>query len=156
MSTYKEIQGTAVQNNAGTLENAADGQLWYDSTNTNFKYSYGATTNAWSTGGDLNTGRYALAGAGTQTAALAFGGAPGLGVTESYDGTSWTEVNDLNTARPYLAGAGTQTSSLSFWWICSTCNRSTESWNGTSWTEVNDLNTARHRLEELERTIHQL
>jgi hypothetical protein len=57
-----------------TLENAADGQLWYDSTNTNFKYSYPATTNAWSTGGDLNTARAYLAGAGTQTAALAFGG----------------------------------------------------------------------------------
>ena len=69
MSTYKEIQGTAVQNNAGNLENAAEGQLWYDSTNTNFKYSYGATISSWSTGGNMNSGRFGLAGAGTQTAA---------------------------------------------------------------------------------------
>jgi hypothetical protein len=108
MSTYKEIQGTAVQNNAGNLENAADGQLWYDSTNTNFKYSYAATFTGWSTGGNLNTARGQLAGAGTQTAALAFGGnSPTLAVTESYNGSAWTEVNDLNTARFDLAGAGT-------------------------------------------------
>jgi hypothetical protein len=31
-------------------------------------------TGAWSAGGNLNTARYGLAGAGTQTAALAFGG----------------------------------------------------------------------------------
>jgi hypothetical protein len=32
-----------------------------------------------------------LAGAGTQTATLAFGGSPPItGATEEYDGTSWT------------------------------------------------------------------
>jgi hypothetical protein len=41
----------------------------------------------------LNTARNSLAGAGTQTAALAFGGYdPGAitGATEEYDGNSWT------------------------------------------------------------------
>jgi hypothetical protein len=40
----------------------------------------------------LNTARHGLAGAGTQTAALAFGGVLHLitGATEEYDGTSWT------------------------------------------------------------------
>jgi hypothetical protein len=39
----------------------------------------------------LNTARTALAGAGTQTAGLAFGGTPPTtGATELYDGTSWT------------------------------------------------------------------
>jgi hypothetical protein len=33
-----------------------------------------STAAAWATGGNLTTARYALAGAGTQTAALAFGG----------------------------------------------------------------------------------
>jgi hypothetical protein len=49
----------------------------------------------------LNTARYALAGCGTQTAGLAFGGEdPGTtGATEEYDGTSWTTFNSLNTAR---------------------------------------------------------
>jgi hypothetical protein len=40
----------------------------------------------------LNTARDELAGAGTQTAALGFGGSPpGTGSnTEEYDGTNWT------------------------------------------------------------------
>jgi hypothetical protein len=52
--------------------------------------------------GSLNTARLILAGCGTQTAALAFGGTPLLtGATEEYDGTSWTTSNpgSLNTAR---------------------------------------------------------
>src|SRR6056300_1708420 len=114
MTTYKQISGTTVQSNAGTLENAADGQLWYDSTNKDFKYGYAATTDAWSTGGDLNTARADLAGAGTQTAALGFGGSGPTGATEAYDGSSWTEVNDLNSARFGLGGTGTQTAALGF------------------------------------------
>jgi hypothetical protein len=38
MSTYKKEVGTAVQNAAGNLSGAVDGQLWYDSTNKDFKY----------------------------------------------------------------------------------------------------------------------
>jgi hypothetical protein len=53
---------------------------------------------AWTEVNDLNTARRLLAGAGTATAALAFGGeTPNTGATESWNGTSWTEVNDLNT-----------------------------------------------------------
>jgi hypothetical protein len=42
-----------------------------------------------------NTARYALAGAGTQTAALGFGGygTAFSGATEEYDGSTWTTVN---------------------------------------------------------------
>jgi hypothetical protein len=40
----------------------------------------------------LNTARKELAGCGTQTAALAFGGTPPrTGATEEYDGTTWTK-----------------------------------------------------------------
>jgi hypothetical protein len=38
----------------------------------------------------LNTARRYLAGCGTQTAALAFGGEPGnTGATEEYNGSTW-------------------------------------------------------------------
>jgi hypothetical protein len=50
----------------------------------------------------LNTARTALAGAGTQTAGLAFGGSStcGTGATEEYDGSTWTtSPGSLNTAR---------------------------------------------------------
>jgi hypothetical protein len=57
-------------------------------------------TNAWASGGNLNTARYLSRAAGTQTAALFFGGGiPTSTATESYNGTSWTTVNSLNTAR---------------------------------------------------------
>ena len=101
---------------------------------------------AWSTGGSLNTARHDLGGAGTQTAALAFGGYTTTAVanTESYDGTSWTEVNDLNTARDSNASSrGSYSSALYFMQDNPSTSGINESWNGTSWTELNDLNTDR-------------
>ena len=51
----------------------------------NFESDPVQNVGSWSTGGALNTGRRALAGAGTQTAGLGFGGygpdAPPPGVT---------------------------------------------------------------------------
>ena len=148
MTTYKGINGTAVQNFAGNLPGAADGQVWYDSTNKDFKYQYVVTAGGWATGGTLNTARYVLAAAGTPTAGLAFGGEvpPLTADTETYNGTSWTEVNNLTTARQELAGNGTQTSALAYGGRVPAISALTESWNGTNWTEVNDLNTARRYL----------
>jgi hypothetical protein len=68
-----------------------------------------------------------LAGCGTQTAALAFGGyiPPNTGATEEYNGTTWTSnPTGLNTARDGLAGCRYTNSSFSFWWNNSTCYRS--------------------------------
>jgi hypothetical protein len=70
-------------------------------------------------GGGLNTARDALAGAGTQTAALAFGGTtpPFTAATEEYDGTSWTtNPTSLNTARDRFRRSRNSSSSFSFWW----------------------------------------
>jgi hypothetical protein len=148
MATYKEQVGTAVQNIAGDTGTVA-GQLWYDSSNSEFKYRYQAYGSAWVTANSLNTARNNIAGAtsGTQTASLAFGGfvPPHTGATESYNGTNWTELNDLNTARNNTGGAGTQTSALAFGGGSPDYDL-TELWNGTNWTEVNDLNTARNGL----------
>ncbi len=103
MATYKESVGTTVVNYAGDYPGAVEGELWYDSTNKDFKYQYPNVTSAgsWSAGNSMNTAREQLAGNGLQTNALAIGGMTTTEVanTESYDGTSWTEVNDLNTAR---------------------------------------------------------
>jgi len=95
----------------------------------------------------LNTARSYGGGAGTKTAALAFGGIaqpptnPNLANTESYNGSTWTEVNDLNTAKRFMAGVGADnTSALAFGAANSPSTFSlTESWNGTSWFEVNDF-----------------
>jgi len=142
MTTYKGINGTAVQNYAGNIPNPEDGQLWYDSNASEFKYQEQVTGNAWSTGNSMNTARRDLAGAGIQTSALAFGGGgpPVETLTESWNGSSWTEVADLNTARATLGGAGTQTAALAFnggpQANVGPAKYNTESWNGSSWTTL--------------------
>jgi uracil-DNA glycosylase len=66
----------------------------------------------------MNTAKKQLGGAGTSTAAIAFGGEnPGsavLAINELWNGTSWTETADLNTARNFPTGVGTSTAALSF------------------------------------------
>ena len=153
MAKYKDIVGTAIRNNAGNIPTAETGQIFFDSTNLDFKYQQpNATTAAsWSTAASMNTARaYNFATAGDKTAALNFGGnePPGAvsGKTELWNGASWTEVNDLNDTRGGNAGCGTTTSALSTGGSSPGDTANTETWNGTSWTEVNNLNTARDRL----------
>ena len=106
MATYKEKVGTSVVNYAGNYPGAVDGELWYDSTNKDFKYQYPNVTAAgsWRTQANMNTARE-VNGAGTvYTAALAFG--MGSAVTELWGGSSWTTVNSLNTSKSHSAGFG--------------------------------------------------
>ena len=152
MATYKQKVGTAVVNYAGNYPGAVAGELWYDSTNKDFKYQYPAVTAAgsWRTANSLGTARYYTGSAGLYTSGIVFGGEANpptsiTGATETYDGTSWTEVSDLNTARYAVKGAGaSSTSAIGFGGNASPGNTGvTESWNGSNWTEVNDMNTAR-------------
>ena len=104
----------------------------------------------WTEVGDLGTARKQLAGAGTSTSGLAFGGEnpsnASLTVTESWNGTNWTEVNDLNNSVHYNSGAGADnTSALGFGGAnpaTPAVLAVTESWNGTNWTNENNLNAA--------------
>ena len=110
---------------------------------------FSPATGAWASGGNLNTARSSLAGAGTQTASLAFGGYNGTAnvtSSESYNGTSWTNTPSINTARREIQGEGTQTAALGFGGYTTTQSAATESWNGSSWTSVNSMNTARNGL----------
>jgi hypothetical protein len=75
MASYKEIFGTNIEVLASDPANPVQGQVWYNSTDNVVKGAGATTAGAWATGGNLNTARRLnLAGAGTQTAALAFGG----------------------------------------------------------------------------------
>jgi hypothetical protein len=109
------------------------------------------TKAAWASGGNLTTARYVLAGAGTQTAGLAFGGRnPGdSNATEEYNGTSWGPGGNLGTARRALAGAGTQTAGLAFGGFTSPPNvyqSATEEYDGSAWTAGGTLTTTRGYL----------
>ena len=104
---------------------------------------------AWSVGGSLITGRCGLAGAGTNIAALAFGGANPtvLSCTETYNGTSWSGVTGMISARYYVAGVGaTNTSALAFGGANPTILTCTETYNGSSWSSGGAMITARATL----------
>ena len=151
MADYKDIVGTTVRSNAGSLTSAKTGELFYDSTNLDFIYRNPNVTSAgaWRTGGSMNTGREQLTGVsvGTQTAGLVFSGdtpSPGgTAVTEKYNGSTWTEVNNLNGAKRAVAGYGTQTSALCAGGFQPSETVNVETFDGTSWTEIANLNTAR-------------
>jgi hypothetical protein len=140
MTTYKGINGFAVQSVGSDPSPLDEGQVWYNNAGYAFKLASVTTAGAWATGGSLNTARSALGGAGaTRDSALAFGGGPppaptATAITESYNGTSWTEVNDLNTQRAFVAGAGTQTSAIASGG--DQYSGVSESWNGTSWASI--------------------
>ena len=150
MAKYKDLVGTAVRDIAGD-DGVVTGQLWYNTSENEYRYKRQFKGDSWSTQPALNTARNNVSGAtaGTTSATIAFGGfaPPHVAGTESWNGSSWTEVNDLNTARNNSGGAGTSTSALMFGGYDATgIVGITESWNGSSWTEVNDLNTARNGI----------
>ena len=53
-----------------------------------------------------------VAGAGTSTAALAFGGNSPRTMTQSWNGTNWSHENGLTAGTAFGIGAGTQTLAL--------------------------------------------
>jgi hypothetical protein len=81
---------------------------------------------AWTAGGSLGTGRRSLAGAGIQTAGLAFAGTSAVPTvlstaTEEYDGSTWTAGGALNTARFLLSRCRNSNSCFRFWWLHYSC-----------------------------------
>ena len=90
MVAYTGIQGQNILIVSSDPANPTEGQIWYNSTSNLLKGQ--KYIEAWSSGGNLNTGREQNAGVGTQSAALSIGGAtpPGIGTTatELYNGTA--------------------------------------------------------------------
>ena len=136
---------------AADYSNAIIGDFYYNSSTGQFKNVF-TGVGAWASGGALNTARYTMGHAGTQTDAIMAGGdqAPPpsgrlLDAVETYDGTSYTETTEINTARRSLGSSGaSSTAALIFGGYAHPNYQAlVESWNGTSWTEVADLNTAR-------------
>jgi hypothetical protein len=75
MADYINIYGQDILAVASDPANPTLGQIWYNSTSNTLK-GEGYAAGSWATGGNLNTARRGLAGCGTQTAGLAFGGIP--------------------------------------------------------------------------------
>ena len=109
--------------------------------------SYNGST--WTEIANLTAGTAYAAAAGSETAAIVFGGNSGSQTvnTISWDNSSWTEVGNLAVARENHAGCGSQTAAISFGGSAPGLTAINELYNGTSWTEVGDLNTARRFIE---------
>ena len=93
MTTFKEIRGTAIESVSSDPSNPEVGQIWYNNTIGVLKVYKTVNVGAWVSGGNLNTARQALGGAGTQTAGLAFSGETTPGkttATEEWTGPSTT------------------------------------------------------------------
>ena len=141
MSTYREIIGKKIKNVSSDPSAGVDGEMWYNSTTGTFRGP--AKLSAWTSGSPISHFRFATGGAGTQTAALLFGGygGPGgggvLAYTEEYDGSGWTSTGDMNNARVYMCGMGTQTAALAGGGEPVPFIQKTEEYNGSTWSEVN-------------------
>jgi len=152
MTTFKEIRGTTIEVVSSDPSNPEIGQIWYNSSSGTLKGYLNTGTGIWSSGGNVPLSRYGTGSAGTQTAALNWGGYAQVpdsvnAATISYNGSTWTTLPaSINTARNKMGSAGTQTAALGFGgdpFAGPRASTATESWNGTSWTTVNSLNTGR-------------
>ena len=150
MADYKGIKGFKVQYLSADPSDPNIGQTWYNDTSKDLKFTGATAAGAWASGGNKADQSNSAAGAGTQTAALSFGGNPpvgfpGTGATEEYNGTSWSPGGSLNTARTYLGGCGTQTAGLAFGGFAPGASGATEEYDGSTWTtSPGSLNTARY------------
>ena len=140
MSGYNEIRGLRVKYLSADPANAEDGQVWYNSTTGNLRVEGIQGTAAWASGGTYPIGVTNNSAAGTQTAAIGFGGAlnPGeVNNSATYDGSSWTATPPINTTRSAAGSAknGSQTAALM---IAGSTTNNCEEYNGSTWASVNN------------------
>ena len=106
---------------------------------------------SWTSGGNLGTGRYQLAGnnVGTQTAALCAGGyIPGSGPvtnTEEYNGSTWSTGGALPSANGNAARGGTQTAAY-FTGGSYAPKTASYHYDGTNWSTAPSIATGRSQL----------
>ena len=146
-----QLQDTSITGSVilGTeADTGSIGNIWFDSSTNEIKYTYGINQpGVWSAGSAMTTGRPNLAGAGEQNASLVFGGRYNFttGETEEYNGQAWSTGGALSTARYQPGGTGQQNAGLAFGgtnpsFTYVTC---TEEYNGSSWTAGGALITSR-------------
>jgi hypothetical protein len=146
MTTYKGINGFAVQSVGSDPSPLDEGQVWYNNASYAFKLA-GIQAAAWVSGGNVGSSFYSAATGGTQTAAYKAGGGFPRNSTasESYNGTSWTTAGSLNTARSRLSAGmvGTQTAGLGTGGYNTSLESATEHFNGSSWTSATNMPAGR-------------
>ena len=148
MTTYRKIHGRSIQAvTTDPTESVAEGQVWYNTTSDTFKSV--VALEAWASSAGLPGNRTYNGGAGSQTAALSFGGAenpPGTGQTGTfeYNGSGWASGGALPATLDLSGGMGTQTAALSaFGRLGGSATAEAFEYDGASWTASGDGGTTR-------------
>lgn len=143
MSTYKNIIGKDVNFLSTDPDNAAaEGQIWYNSTDNAFKDVL--ISSAWISGATMGTTRRAMnSGFGAKTAGVAVGGytTTFLNATEEYNGTGWSTSGNYPASLYYIASAGAETAGVAAGGGDPVSSVVCE-YNGSTWTAVTSIPTA--------------
>ena len=105
---------------------------------------------AWTTTSSLTEAKRSLAGCGTTSAALCFGGDTGdyVDTTEIWSGTAWATTTSLTEAKDSLAGCGTTSAALCFGGETDSniFVSTTGIWSGTAWATTTSLTEEKKTL----------
>jgi hypothetical protein len=137
LNTARDTYMGGSRNGTQTAFRTAGG---YASSNVVNNESYNGTS--FTEEADLNTARRGAAGAGTEPAALYFGGYTGTvytGATEEWNGSSWSEQNDMSSGRDGQGSCGTQTAAISMGGNVPPRTNAAEEYDGTSWTSGGNM-----------------
>ena len=146
MSDYKTIRGYKIKQIASDASPVYAGQAWFETAEAVLKVrTY--TAGAWSSGGNMNAGRYTLFSGGSQTSAFAAGGettdGSTSGLSEEYNGASWAEGSNINKSRHAGGGFGSANTAGAIAGGVPNYVALTEEYNGASWAESGDLTNGR-------------
>jgi hypothetical protein len=140
MGTYKEIKGRKVQSFASDPPAATAGQVWFNSTGSNFKYQIG--TAAWSSITTCPITPNDGLSAGTPSSYIYTGGSPANTVTQEWNATAWATGGALSITT-YNGGScgltGTAALRMGGYSPGPAHNKTCDEYNGTSWTSKNDM-----------------
>ena len=146
MAAYKDLIGQKITKVTSNPSEPKTGQMWYNSTDGALRGL--GVVEAFTSAAPLSTARQVLAGAGTQTAGVVFGGTTGsnTAATEEYNGSGFSAGGDLSTARRSISGFGLQTAAVAAGGYVTTVQTATEEYNGSTWGPGGALNTGRSGL----------
>jgi len=98
---------------------------------------------SWSTGGATPFNKSQLSAAGTQNAAVQFGGNGAASSVSEYNGTSWTTGTSSNQGACIPFGQGSQNATIKSGGTAGSSITCTEEYNGTSWSGGGNMIIAR-------------
>ncbi len=142
----RDVEDVSVSSSGSTSFIDSTSIVYIDTTSIEHVVIYDGSL--WATTPSLNVSRTGIAGCGTTSGALSFGGGTTARVatTEKWNGSAWATTTDLTNPRISLAGCGTTSGALSFGGGTTARVATTEKWNGSAWATTTDLTNPRSYL----------